>query len=46
MPLTFKISVLAIHIVEFLFFAGIIGCATAVVFSWISIVKDVVTRDS
>jgi len=45
MTLTFRLAVWAIRVVEFMFFAGIIGCAVAVVFSWVSIVRDVVTPD-
>lgn len=29
-----------IRILEFMFFAGLIGCAFVVVLSWISILKD------
>jgi hypothetical protein len=45
MTLNFRLEVLAIHVVEFMFFVGIIGCATAVLFSWVSIVGDVVSKD-
>ncbi|MEI9968297.1 MAG: hypothetical protein WDM87_06605 [Terracidiphilus sp.] len=45
MTLSFRLAVLAIHVVEFMFFAGILGCATAIIFSWVSIVKDVVSKD-
>jgi hypothetical protein len=45
MTLTFRLSVLAIHLVEFIFFAGILGCATAVLYSWVSIVRDVISKD-
>ncbi len=45
MTLTYRLTVLAVHIVEFMFFAGLIGCATAVLFSWVSIVRDVVSPD-
>jgi hypothetical protein len=40
MTLTFRLAVLAIHLVEFMFFAGIIGCAVAILLSWISIAGD------
>jgi hypothetical protein len=42
---SYRFAILAIHIVEFMFFAGLIGCATAVLFSWVSIVRDVVSPD-
>jgi hypothetical protein len=45
MTLSFRLAVLAIHLVELLFFAGILGCATAIVFSWVSIVRNVVSKD-
>jgi hypothetical protein len=38
--MSYRLAVIAIRCVEFLFFAGIIGCSMAVLFSWISIVKD------
>jgi hypothetical protein len=45
MTLSFRLAVFAIHLVEFMFFAGILGCAAAVLFSWVSIVGDVVSKD-
>jgi hypothetical protein len=33
------------HLVEVLFFTGLIGCASVVVFSWISILKDGFSKD-
>jgi len=45
MTLSFRLAVLAIHVVELMFFAGILGCAAAVLFSWVSIVGDVVSKD-
>jgi len=45
MTLTFRLALWAMYLVEFMFFAGIIGCAIAVVFSWVSIVGDVITPD-
>lgn len=35
-----KLMLLAAHILEGMFFVGIIGCAIAVVVSWISIFKE------
>jgi hypothetical protein len=29
-----------------MFFAGILGCATAIIFCWVAIVKDVVSKDN
>ncbi len=45
MTLSFRLAVLAIHVVEFIFFAGIIGCSVAIIFSWVSIVREVVSKD-
>ncbi len=45
MTLNFRLAVLAIHLVEFMFFAGIIGCSAAVIFSWVSIAKDGFSKD-
>lgn len=45
MTLGYRFAVLAVHVVQFVFFAGLIGCATAVLFSWVSIVRDVLTPD-
>jgi hypothetical protein len=34
-----KLSVLAIQIVEVMFFIGLAGCVVTVILSWISVVK-------
>lgn len=36
----YRFAVCAMRVLEFAFFAGLIGCALAVVFSWISIFSD------
>jgi hypothetical protein len=43
--LTFKLELWATHMLAFLFFTGITGCAAVVIFSWISILKDGLSRD-
>lgn len=45
MSLTFRFELLAMRLVEFMFFAGIIGCAVAIFLSWISITRDGLTDD-
>ena len=45
MDVTYKLAVLAIRIVEFMFFAGVIGCSVAVLFSWVSILKDGLSKE-
>ena len=45
MTLTFRLAVLAVHVVEVMFFVGILGCAVAIVFSWVSISKDGFSKD-
>jgi hypothetical protein len=45
MTLSFRLAVLAVHLVEVMFFVGIIGCSAAVLFSWVSIVRDVISKD-
>jgi hypothetical protein len=45
MTLNFRLAVLAIHLVEFMFFAGILGCAVAIIFSWVTITKDGFSKD-
>jgi len=37
--MTEKLVLLSVHIIEIMFFTGLIGCTFAVVFSWISILK-------
>ncbi len=43
--MTYGLAVFAMHAVEFLFFAGIIGCSVAVLFSWVSILKDGLSKE-
>jgi hypothetical protein len=45
MSLTFRFELFAIRLVEFMFFAGVIGCAVAIFLSWISILRDGLTED-
>jgi hypothetical protein len=39
----FKIGVVAIRILEIMFFIGLAGCAVVVILSWISVGKDSLT---
>jgi hypothetical protein len=40
-----KLMLLGAHILEGMFFTGVVGCATVVVFSWISIFKEAFSED-
>ena len=42
---TFKLAVLALHLVEIVFFLGIVGCASVVVISWVSIFSEGFSKD-
>jgi hypothetical protein len=42
---TFKLAVGVMYLLEAMFFIGIVGCASVVVFSWISILKDGFSKD-
>ena len=35
-----RLAALAIEIVEFLFFTGLLGCVVVVILSWISVGRD------
>jgi hypothetical protein len=35
-----KLMVLATYVLDAMFFTGLIGCATAIVISWVSIFRD------
>ncbi len=39
----YKLAILAIRILEFMFFTGLVGCAAAVILSWISVGKGCFT---
>ena len=36
----FNLAVFAMHVLEVLFFTGLIGCFVVVIMSWISVGKD------
>jgi hypothetical protein len=38
--MTFKLMVWCLYLIEIMFFTGLIGCAVAVGFSWVSIFKS------
>jgi hypothetical protein len=38
--MTFKLMVWSLYLIEIMFFTGLIGCAVAVGFSWVSIFKS------
>ena len=43
--MVFKLIVLSMRLVVFLFFTGLLGCASVVVLSWISIFSSGFKRD-
>jgi hypothetical protein len=40
MPVAFQFAFWATHVLDVAFFAGLAGCASVVVLSWISILKE------
>lgn len=38
--MSFRIAVFAIHIIEVMFFTGLLGCIVVVIISWISVGRD------
>ena len=45
MTLAFQVTYWATHILEVTFFVGLAGCASVVILSWISILKEAFSED-
>ena len=43
--MSLRVMSLAAHILEVMFFSGLIGCSAVVVFSWVSIFKEAFSED-
>ena len=41
--MAFRLGILAMHVLEIMFFTGLLGCAVAVILSWISVGKGCFT---
>ncbi|MGA8671415.1 MAG: hypothetical protein WB679_16140 [Terracidiphilus sp.] len=41
--MAFRLGILGMHVLEIMFFAGLLGCAVAVILSWISVGKGCFT---